>query len=735
MTALQRLAASLTLLLTIVASSAAGAQARTVLSVTRIDTDTYPQTKVYIAAPVGELPDPSLLRLSEDGRPVDPALITAQARRVGVAVTVLVDASRSMRGRGAAGSSDRMQDAREQTIALARALNFDTDVISVQAFHRDIVEVVPISRVDGGAVENLVLTSEVLGPVPDKPGGPARVPNDEDLRADPRAFSAVSQAVGKAIDEFLNPSTNDAYIRENLPAMQKVIVLLSDSCDDTLDARDSRTCGIPIDVQTKIADAVRVGNISVFAVGLGSTVQNEATPLAPLRADAGFRYTSRFELLQIYAQQVPNSRFFQYFTADPNARQTLQDDFRTQILDPIVRRGDQIEVSYPSTVGSAAQVRQIELTDGSLVVGGSFSEPRIPPSVTIKGDVVENRIVIRPEIAYSQSPLARVDYYVAGSSVPLPGVAPTFELDLTLVPQGRQRISLIAYDQRGDASAQSAEIELDVPPPEQLRPAGGVNTVQQPQTTQERLRAFVIDNLVSLITLLLVIVLAIFVLANPRGRAVAGQMTSRVTGVITRLTKPIGPAQSANANLPADFHLTVRSGGPVGMEYPLPNLNTFVGGDEHLVDLVFSDPHISGKHLSINREGDDLYVTDQNSTNGTYLNNTRLLPNQRMPLRHRDMLMIGGLVLECVYHNPPTAVRPSHDPTQLYQPPSAAPTQPFAADRPADATQLYTPPQHALTQAYQPPTGAGPTRALNQIPPVTPVVDPSNRQHPPEERR
>ncbi|MEI7769985.1 MAG: FHA domain-containing protein [Chloroflexales bacterium] len=621
------------------------AQEQTILAVTQVDTSAYPQVRVSIAAPSGTLPAPDTLQISEDGRAIPPGNVQVASRRAGVAVAILIDVSRSMRGRGLPDSGDRLQDARDQAITLARNLDVDTDLISIFAFHRDVVPVLPLTRVDGGAVANTITTAPVLGPIPEKPGGAGKTPTEDDLRNDERAFSAFSQAVGRAITELRSPQTSDAYIRDTLPLMQKVIVVLSDSCDDTLDARDSKTCSIPVDVQTKLQDVVRAGDLSIFSVGLGTTDQKLAGPKPPQRAEAGFLYTSRFELLQLYAQQVPNSHFFQLFTPNADQAQTVRGAFATQVIEPIIRRGDQIQLTYTSQVGSVGQQRRISLSDKTLRVSAEFEEPRIPPSVSIVNEPVENLPALHPKIIYSQSPLARVDYYVDDSSVSIPGDPPTFSLNLSQVAPGPHRFSLEATDQSGERSKRSDTVSVDVPksapPPMVALPDG------EAPTPSNQINRFLLNNIVSLITLLLVIILAIVVLVNPRGRAAATQMTNRVTGVIQRMTRPISATSSINAA--ADYLLVVRQGPGTGTEYPLASLNTYVGADPSLVDLVLSDPHVSGRHATINREGDDLYVSDLGSTNGTYINKARLTPNARTQLRAQDMLMIGGVTFECVW--------------------------------------------------------------------------------------
>jgi hypothetical protein len=628
------------------------------LVVTQIDTSAYPQVRLSLAAPGGGLPDPAALQVSEDDRPLSPATFEIAPHRPGVAVAVLIDTSRSMRGQGMPDSEDRLHDARAQTIALAQALDPNTDLISVFAFHREVVSVLPLSWADGGDVQNKITNSEVLRKFPDRPGDPNRKPTAEELRNDERAFSALSEAVGRAIDELTNPQIAEPSLRAALPAMQKVVVIFADSCDDTLDAPGSKTCTIPLDLQARLQDVVRAGDLSVVSVGVGTTEQRWAAPKPPQRAEKGFLYTSRFELLQLYAQQVPNSQFFAFYTRDLAQAAALRAEFAAQVIAPIVRRGDQLTLSYRSQVSSAGQRHQVAINSGTAWVQAEFVEPRLPPSVTIISEQVEGRLVVRPEIISSQAPLARVDYYVGDSDVPIPGEPPSFALDLGLIPPGEQQIALVATDQRGDRSERSAAIPVRVPALPTPIVAPTVQPAQTNGATSSSLNEFLQANVLSLLTLLLVIVLAIIVLVNPRGRAAATTITSRVTGVIQRLTLPFAATPGASA---VDYVL-VAQGEAGGKEYPLANLNTYLGADPALVDLIFDDPYVSGRHASINREGDALYITDLESANGTFINRVRLAPNTRVQLQPKDLLGIGGLTLECRWRGAPASLASSGSP-------------------------------------------------------------------------
>lgn len=55
---------------------------------------------------------------------------------------------------------------------------------------------------------------------------------------------------------------------------------------------------------------------------------------------------------------------------------------------------------------------------------------------------------------------------------------------------------------------------------------------------------------------------------------------------------------------------------------------------------------VSRLHAVLKREGQNVFVMDLGSSNGTYLNGKRLTPNVDQPLNHGDMLALGKLKIQ-----------------------------------------------------------------------------------------
>ena len=75
-------------------------------------------------------------------------------------------------------------------------------------------------------------------------------------------------------------------------------------------------------------------------------------------------------------------------------------------------------------------------------------------------------------------------------------------------------------------------------------------------------------------------------------------------------------------------------------------------GDEHLISLAeFNALHhgVSRRHCRFERADDQLLVVDLGSTNGTYLNDRRLLSSEDYVVAHGDRLILGTLHLTLAF--------------------------------------------------------------------------------------
>lgn len=109
-----------------------------------------------------------------------------------------------------------------------------------------------------------------------------------------------------------------------------------------------------------------------------------------------------------------------------------------------------------------------------------------------------------------------------------------------------------------------------------------------------------------------------------------------------------GGAHSAHAAL------VINRGRSAGKEFPVHEDEAYIGrwdADSGIfpdVDLDSDDPEakVSRRHARITRRGEQYYIEDLGSTNGTFINRgRRLLPGDRQPLNDGDEIIIGKTFL------------------------------------------------------------------------------------------
>jgi hypothetical protein len=125
--------------------------------------------------------------------------------------------------------------------------------------------------------------------------------------------------------------------------------------------------------------------------------------------------------------------------------------------------------------------------------------------------------------------------------------------------------------------------------------------------------------------------------------------------------EPSAPAPAAGApaaggaKLPADAkpRLVVIRGQKINAEFPIYEGLNFIGrADEKPVDIDLEDQEppdriwCSRQHALISFEEGALMIEDLNSSNGTYVNRSRVYPGQKRPLNVNDVVQIGTVQLK-----------------------------------------------------------------------------------------
>ncbi|GAB6157377.1 DUF3662 and FHA domain-containing protein [Desulfotomaculum varum] len=87
--------------------------------------------------------------------------------------------------------------------------------------------------------------------------------------------------------------------------------------------------------------------------------------------------------------------------------------------------------------------------------------------------------------------------------------------------------------------------------------------------------------------------------------------------------------------------LVVEEGKDAGKEFPLTDYRTSIGRRD-TCDIVLTDSSVSRRHAQIEKTGGRFWLTDLNSTNGTYVNG---LPVDKTELTTGDVITVGNTVL------------------------------------------------------------------------------------------
>ncbi len=120
---------------------------------------------------------------------------------------------------------------------------------------------------------------------------------------------------------------------------------------------------------------------------------------------------------------------------------------------------------------------------------------------------------------------------------------------------------------------------------------------------------------------------------------------------------PVAAAPAGDGALPPGSKpkLVVIRGQRRDVEYPLFEGLNFIGrADDKPVDIDLEDQEppdrvwCSRQHAVLHLENNTLMLEDLNSSNGTYLNRTRVNPGKQLPLKPNDVIQIGNVQMKVV---------------------------------------------------------------------------------------
>jgi hypothetical protein len=118
---------------------------------------------------------------------------------------------------------------------------------------------------------------------------------------------------------------------------------------------------------------------------------------------------------------------------------------------------------------------------------------------------------------------------------------------------------------------------------------------------------------------------------------------------------PEPPASPTGLTPSSEPRLLVLRGLKRNVEYPIYEGQNFIGrADEKPVDIDLEEQEpperiwCSRQHACISWENGELFIEDLNSSNGTYVNRTKVYPGQKRRLNLNDVIQIGNVQLKVI---------------------------------------------------------------------------------------
>jgi pSer/pThr/pTyr-binding forkhead associated (FHA) protein len=84
---------------------------------------------------------------------------------------------------------------------------------------------------------------------------------------------------------------------------------------------------------------------------------------------------------------------------------------------------------------------------------------------------------------------------------------------------------------------------------------------------------------------------------------------------------------------------------------------SITAGNSDAVDIKLENRFVSRRHFQVRFESDVFYISDLGSTNGTYLNGSKLRPNEEQMIRDGDKIGLGVDEVVLVFSGPVGTVR------------------------------------------------------------------------------
>jgi diguanylate cyclase (GGDEF)-like protein len=116
---------------------------------------------------------------------------------------------------------------------------------------------------------------------------------------------------------------------------------------------------------------------------------------------------------------------------------------------------------------------------------------------------------------------------------------------------------------------------------------------------------------------------------------------------ITRVINPATDTLNLDLELAkaTDPVLIVIRGSLQGKKYSLKGANKYLMGRDKSVEIQIDDGNVSRQHAQLTKEGDQIFLEDLGSRNGTFVNDENI-GSEKRALEKEDMIRMGGTILK-----------------------------------------------------------------------------------------
>jgi pSer/pThr/pTyr-binding forkhead associated (FHA) protein len=431
-------------------------------------------------------------------------------------------------------------------------------------------------------------------------------------------------------------------------ARRRAILVFSDGWDST--------SGSKIDQVVQLA---RQEHVLIFTVGLGSG-------MAPDK--------ERSQFLRFLADST-DGRYLWYRPAAKGGQQAMADFLQT-----IAAYKTMYEIGYESSLYKGEPALHIVARYQDREASGrrTFPVPVLPPKIALEtpqnGQVLQGSVEVRAAPYQLQRDVDRVEFYVDGQLIHTARQEPySLQWDTTAMATDYlsptiHNLQAIVYDIGGYQAEQSVTIGLlaipPTPTPTPVPPTATPVPTPTPQPTTAVVAPFTTENdlsqqwltpqsiisLASLVVALIAVVLVVIMIRRGPPLAVQNfaQEVKRRTLIFGQRTGILAGGSISSRGVLAT--LTVQSDMFKNKQFDMAQNVIFLGREEERSDVAFYwDNYISRRHAKISREGDDFYIWDLNSANGTWVDGQRLPKStsegmdldEAVRLEHGSLIQLG----------------------------------------------------------------------------------------------